>query len=194
LAPLKGTMKDLFRREIAAYANAHRDRVNGWMHIIGNPILFVAVVLPLCLLPVTIFGVQTSAAPILVIPALIVWMAFDLGIGLAIVATSIPLLWIAAAIAGHVSVTAVWIMALALFIIGWAMQIVGHKVFERNWPSLLDDPLHMLMSPMYVYAKLFIALGFRPELAAILRKSAPLTSYVPPVYPSDAPADAGQHP
>jgi uncharacterized membrane protein YGL010W len=27
----------------------------------------------------------------------------------------------------------------------------------------------MLISPMYVFAKLFIALGFRPDLAAILQ-------------------------
>lgn len=186
-------MKDLFRREIAAYADAHRNRVNGWMHIIGNPILFVAVVLPLCLVPVTIFGVQTSAAPLLVIPALIVWMAFDLGLGLAIVVTSIPLLWIAAAIAGHVSVASVWVIAVTMFVLGWGLQIVGHKVFEHNWPSLLQDPLHMLMSPMYVYAKLFVAFGLRPDLAAIIGKSAPRMSYAPPLYPEGR-ADASQHP
>ena len=45
------------------------------MHIIGNPLLFVAVVLPLCLLPVSVFGFQTTAAPLLVIPALMPWIA-----------------------------------------------------------------------------------------------------------------------
>jgi len=162
-------MNDIFRRELASYADSHRDQVNGVMHIIGNPILFVAVVLPLSLLPVTVLGVQTSAAPLLVIPALIMWMVFDVAIGLAIVATAIPLLLAASAIAGHVSVTWVWIIAVALFVLGWALQIVGHQVFERKRPSLLDNPLHMLISPMYVFAKLFIALGFRPDLAAILQ-------------------------
>jgi uncharacterized membrane protein YGL010W len=163
-------MSDIFRRELASYADSHRDQVNGVMHIIGNPILFVAVVLPLSLLPVTVFGVQTSAAPLLVIPALILWMVFDVGIGLAIVATAIPLLLAAAAIASHVSIAWVWIIAVGLFVLGWALQIVGHQVFERKRPSLLDNPLHMLISPMYVFAKLFIALGFRPDLAAILQE------------------------
>jgi uncharacterized membrane protein YGL010W len=187
-------MKALFRREIAAYADAHRNRTNGWMHIIGNPILFIAVVLPLCLVPLTIFGLSTSAAPLLVIPALIVWIAFDLGIGLAIAATSVPLLWIAADIAAHVSVAAVWIVAVILFVVGWGLQIVGHKMFEHNWPSLLRDPLHMLMSPMYVYAKLFVALGFRADLAAIVAKSATPVAYAPRLYPSEGRVDAGQHP
>jgi uncharacterized membrane protein YGL010W len=189
-----GHMKDLFRREIAAYADAHQNRVNGWMHIIGNPILFLAVVLPLCLVPVTIFGFQTSMAPLLVTPALIVWMAFDLGLGLAIVATSVPLLWIAAVIAAHVGASLVWIIAVTLFVVGWGLQIVGHKVFEHNWPSLLEDPLHMLMSPMYVYAKLFVMLGLRPDLATIIRKSAPRMSYAPPLYPGEGRARARRQP
>jgi uncharacterized membrane protein YGL010W len=188
-----GRMKGLFRREIASYARAHRDRINGWMHIIGNPILFIAVVLPLCLVPITLFGLQTSLAPLLVIPALIMWMSFDLGIGLAIAATSIPLLWVAAAVAAHVSVTSVWIIAAALFVVGWALQIIGHRMFEHNWPSLIRDPLHMLMSPMYVYAKLYVALGFRPDLAALIAQPAPERSYAP-VYAGNAQADIGPRP
>ena len=48
-------MTDYFQRQLAYYADAHRDHVNSVMHIIGNPLLFVAVVLPLCLLPVCVF-------------------------------------------------------------------------------------------------------------------------------------------
>lgn len=186
-------MKDFFRRQLVYYAQAHRDRRNGVMHVIGNPILFVAVVLPLWLIPVTVFGVQTTAAPLLVMPALVLWMAFDVGLGLAIVATSIPLLFIAAVIAEHVSVASLWIISVTLFVLGWALQIFGHKVFERNWPSLLDDPLHMLISPMYIYAKLFVALGFRRDLAAVLQKSSPHTTRGSPLCPREGRADVGQH-
>ena len=68
-------MTDYFQRQLAYHADAHRDQVNSVMHIIGNPLLFVAVVLPLCLLPVSVFGVQTNVAPLLVIPALMPWIA-----------------------------------------------------------------------------------------------------------------------
>src|SRR6516164_5096660 len=97
-----------FYQQLAEYADYHRDERNCLMHIIGNPILFVAAVLPLSLLSVTMFGVQTSAAPLLVIPALILWISWDIGLGLAIVAAAIPLLLIATIIANHVNVTAVW--------------------------------------------------------------------------------------
>ena len=161
-------MKALFRRELASYAASHRDYINGVMHIVGNPILFVAVVLPLSLVPVKIFGLQASVALLLVIPALILWMSFDLAIGLAIVVTSIPLLLMAAAIADHVSLAWMWTISIGLFVLGWALQIVGHEMFEHKRPSLLDNPLHTLIGPMYLFARLFIALGFRPDLAAIV--------------------------
>ena len=164
-------MSGIFHRQLAEYADCHRDQRNCLMHIIGNPILFIAAVLPLSLLPITIFGVETSAAPLLVIPALILWVAWDIGLGLAIVVTAIPLLFVAAAIANHVSVAAVWIITALLTIIGWALQIVGHQFFEQRRPALLDNPIHMLISPMYLFAKLFVALGFRRDLAALLQKS-----------------------
>jgi uncharacterized membrane protein YGL010W len=183
-----------FRRQLAEYANYHRDERNCAMHIIGNPILFLAAVLPLSLLPVAVFGVQTSAAPILVTPALILWIAWDVGIGLAIVGAAIPLLLAAATIANHVSVAAVWIVTAVLIVIGWALQIVGHQIFERRRPALLDNPIHMLISPMYIFAKLFIALGFRRDLAAVLQKSIQQMPPSSPLYPGKKPADAGQHP
>jgi uncharacterized membrane protein YGL010W len=187
-------MTDYFQRQLAYYADAHRDRVNSVMHIIGNPILFVAVVLPFCLLPVSVFGVQTSAAPLLLIPALILWTAWDVAIGLAIVVTSIPLLFVASAIANHVGVLWVWIIAVGLFVLGWALQIVGHQLFEGKRPTLLDNPVQMLISPMFIFAKLFIRLGWRPDLAAVLEQSAQPTPLGAARYPAEGRADAGRTP
>jgi uncharacterized membrane protein YGL010W len=164
-------MSGIFHRQLAEYADYHRDQRNCLMHIIGNPILFVAAVLPLSLMSVTVFAVQTSAAPVLVIPALILWITWDVGLGLAIVGAAIPLLLIAAIIANHVRVAVVWIISALLTVIGWVLQIVGHQFFEQRRPALLDNPIHMLISPMYLFAKLFVALGFRRDLAALLQKS-----------------------
>jgi uncharacterized membrane protein YGL010W len=166
-------MSGIFQHQLAEYADYHRDERNCLMHIIGNPILFVAAVLPLSLLPITVWGVQTSAAPLLVIPALILWIAWDVGLGLAILVAAVPLLLVAAGIANHVSVASVWFITALLTVIGWALQIVGHQLFEQRRPALLDNPIHMLISPMYLFARLFVALGLRHDLAAILQKSPP---------------------
>jgi len=164
-------MSGIFRRQLAEYADYHRDGRNCLMHIIGNPILFLAAVLPLSLLSISLFGMQISLAALLVIPALILWISWDVGLGSAIVATAIPLLLAAGTIANHLSVAAIWITTVFLTVIGWGLQIVGHEIYEKRRPALLDNPIHMLISPMYLFAKLFVALGFRRDLAALLQKS-----------------------
>ena len=69
----------------------------------------------------------------------------------------------------HVSTVGVWSIAAVLIVIGITFQIVGHRVFERRQPALLDNPTHLLLGPMFVMAKLFIALGFRRDLAVIIQ-------------------------
>ena len=181
-------MGDIFRRFLLSYAEYHRDERNCLMHLIGNPILAVAAFLPFSLLPVTVFGFHTNAAAVLVLPALAFWMALDLMIGLAIAASAVPLLLVAALIAAHASVAWVWTIAIALFVIGWAMQVFGHKYFEGGWPALLDNPMHMLMSPMFVFAKMYVALGLRPDLEPIVRQPALQMA------PRQARADGGPRP
>jgi uncharacterized membrane protein YGL010W len=193
-SPRLGQMSRIFRDKLAAYADYHRDARNCAMHVVGNPILFLAAVLPPSLLSVTVFGVQTNVAVLLVIPALILWIVFDVGIGLAIVGVAIPLLFAAAMIASHAGVAWVWTITGGLIVTGWALQIVGHSLFEHRRPALLDNPIHMLISPMFVFAKLFIALGFRRDLAAVLHKPSQQMSCDSSLYQRDGWADSGQYP
>jgi uncharacterized membrane protein YGL010W len=43
-------------------------------------------------------------------------------------------------------------------------------VFERRQPALMDNPSHLLLGPMFVMTKLFIALGFRHDLAVVIER------------------------
>jgi uncharacterized membrane protein YGL010W len=165
-------MNEVFWRQFAAYADYHRDKRNCAMHIIGTPLLFLAAVLPLSLLSVTVWGMSTIAAALLVVPALIFWMVHDLAIGAAIACAVIPLIMMAAIATEHVGVAWVWATTAMLIVVGWSLQIVGHSFFEKRRPTLLDNPLHMLMSPMFIVAKLFVTLGFRRDLAAVLSQQA----------------------
>ena len=40
-----------------------------------------------------------------------------------------------------------------LFAGGWALQLIGHKVFEKNKPSFLADPYYLLVGPVWVAAE-----------------------------------------
>jgi uncharacterized membrane protein YGL010W len=162
-------MSASFRRQLADYVEYHRDPSNCAMHVVGIIFLFLAAVLPLSLWPVTIFGLQSNVAAFMVLPVLIYWIVLDTALGLALVGAGILLLIAAAIISSHVSVTAVWIISIVLIVIGIAVQIIGHQIFEGRKPALLDNPPHLLLGPMFVMAKLFIALGFRNDLAVVIQ-------------------------
>jgi uncharacterized membrane protein YGL010W len=162
-------MGSYFRRQLADYVEYHRDPWNCAMHVFGIVFLFLAAVLPLSLWPVTIFGFQTSVAIIAVIPVLIYWFLLDFALGAGILGAAIVLLSAAAMIVGHVTTATMWSLMAVLIVVGVASQIIGHRVFEQRQPALVDNPTHLLLGPMFVMAKLFIALGFRRDLAIIIQ-------------------------
>jgi uncharacterized membrane protein YGL010W len=139
------------------------------MHVVGIAFLFLAAILPLSLWSITVFGFQTSAAAIAVVPVLIYWFLLDFALGAAILGAAIVLLSIAAVIVSHATTAGMWSLMAILIVVGVASQIVGHRVFERRQPALVDNPTHLLLGPMFVMAKLFIALGFRRDLAIIIQ-------------------------
>ncbi|MBR1278390.1 DUF962 domain-containing protein [Bradyrhizobium sp. AUGA SZCCT0283] len=162
-------MSSYFRRQLADYVEYHRDPWNCAMHVFGIVFLFLAAVLPLSLWSITIFGFQTSVATIAVVPVLIYWFLLDFALGAGILAAAIVLLSIAAMIVGHVTTVTMWSLTAILIVVGVASQIIGHRVFEGRQPALVDNPTHLLLGPMFVMAKLFIALGFRRDLATIIQ-------------------------
>jgi len=125
-------------------------------------------VLPLTLVKVPLFGTELSLAVILALPVLIYWLLLDVALGVGILAVSIVLFSIATTISAQASTMTMWAIFAALVGLGLAAQAIGHKVFEGREASLFTFPSHLLLGPMFVMAKLFIALGFRRDLAAIL--------------------------
>ncbi len=163
-------MSAFLRRQLTDYVEYHRDPMNCALHVVGIVTLFLGAVLPLSLWPVTVFGLQINLGVLLAAPVLIYWILLDVTIGLAIVGAAGLLLFIAATIASHASTTMVWAISIILILFGVAMQIVGHQVFERRQPALMDNPTHLLLGPVFVMAKLFISLGFRNDLAAVIQQ------------------------
>jgi uncharacterized membrane protein YGL010W len=172
-------MNGFFKRQLADYVEYHRDPWNCAMHVFGIIALFFAAILPLSLWPVQPLGAHTTLAPIMVLPVLLYWLLLDAALGAAILGAAVVLLSAAAFVVNHASMTIVWSMTAILIVIGIGFQVVGHRLFERRQPALVDNPSHLLLGPMFVMAKLFIAFGFRCDLAAIIQTVPPQTQRVP---------------
>ncbi|MCS6913742.1 MAG: DUF962 domain-containing protein [Myxococcales bacterium] len=68
-------------------------------------------------------------------------------VGIPMIVVSIPLALVSPLLAG------------GLFVGGWALQLTGHFLLERNAPSLLADPLYLLVGPLWVGIQLLQWLG-----------------------------------
>jgi uncharacterized membrane protein YGL010W len=161
-------MSAFFKRQLADYVEYHRDPINCAMHVFGIVTLFFAAILPLTMLPVQALDIRTTLAPILALPVLVYWLLLDVALGMVLLGFAIILFSVAVFVVDHTSTTAVWSITVPLIVIGIIFQVVGHRVFERRQPALVDNPSHLLLGPPFVVAKLFIALGFRRDLAAII--------------------------
>ena len=47
----------------------------------------------------------------------------------------------------------------SMFVTGWALQFVGHYVFEKNKPAFYGDPYYLLVGPVWVTAEWLDLLG-----------------------------------
>ncbi|KAL1302454.1 hypothetical protein AAFC00_002846 [Neodothiora populina] len=62
--------------------------------------------------------------------------------------------------------------ALGIFAFSWIAQFVGHGVFERRAPALLDNLVQALfLAPFFVWLEVLFWLGYRPELKSRLDKA-----------------------
>jgi uncharacterized membrane protein YGL010W len=66
-------------------------------------------------------------------------------------------------------------------------------VFERRQPALMDNPSHLLLGPMFVMAKLFIALGFRNDLAAVIQQAPQTTPRSSQPFAEQRPGEPHRH-
>ena len=164
------------------------------MHVFGIVFLFLAAVLPLSFWSFHAFGAQTTAATIFVLPVLIYWLLLDAALGMGIVGAAILLLTAAAMIVNSASVAGVWSVVALLTVTGVTLQVVGHRVFERRQPALLDNPTHLLLGPMFVMAKLFIALGFRHDLAFVIQPVSPPAPFGSSFYIEERQGKSHPHP
>ena len=51
-----------------------------------------------------------------------------------------------------------WRWALALFVVGWILQFVGHRI-EGNQPAFFRNPVYLLVGPLWVLRRAGSAVG-----------------------------------
>jgi 2-hydroxy fatty acid dioxygenase len=62
--------------------------------------------------------------------------------------------------------------AIAVNIVSWIAQFIGHGVFEGRAPALVDNIVQALfLAPFFVWFEILFNFGYRPELKSRLDKA-----------------------
>ena len=128
-------IRDLF----SDYASYHRTRGNKWFHRVGIPLIIIS---GLGMLARVSIAPHVDAAVVLIVVAEIVYAILDWRLAALMLIVSAAFFLAGAALPFWVNV--------ALFVVGWILQFVGHSVYEKRQPAFLTNAMHLLVGPLWI--------------------------------------------
>ena len=129
---------------LADYASYHRSRGNKICHFIGIPLIMFGIFSMLQLLRIGIISAfPLTAAEIFIAIVAIYYFTLDAKLAAGMLITTVIIDAAAHAIDD-------WRIGLAVFIIGWIFQGIGHAVYEKRSPAFLKNLLHLLVGPIFL--------------------------------------------
>jgi uncharacterized membrane protein YGL010W len=143
------------------YGESHQDETNKLFHWICIPIIMFSLLglvseVPLFVVPWTPLA---NLASVLIVLALLFYvrLSWPLALGMAFVS--------AAMVAGHLGLrraawAPLWQICLALFILAWLGQFIGHKI-EGEKPSFFKDVQFLLIGPLWLLADAYRRAGIK---------------------------------
>lgn len=142
-----------------AYAADHRNPTNRLIHWICVPAILWAVIAALWVVPVSpSLGRPGFWCALVMVAALAFYWRLSRHLGLAMLAVFVAL-GLATGFLYHVlGATALLWLALAVFVVAWIGQFIGHAIEGRR-PSFLTDLAYLLIGPAWLAGKLMRRLG-----------------------------------
>lgn len=154
---------------MAFYDAYHRNPWNKATHFVGIPSIIYAILVPLSWPSLDVGGYPITAAMVFVAAVLGYYFVLDWALALAMVAFIVPTLCLAH-VTAETDIVAGALVASFFFIWGWIWQMVGHVVFEKRRPALVDNLFQLIIGPIFLVAEVFFLLGFKQALRARVRE------------------------
>jgi len=149
---------------LTSYASYHQDSRNRSTHFVGVPLITFSFMIALALPALTLLGTRVGLDRIATAALAFFYLYLDLPIGLALTVALILLAAGAESIT-RLGATASAASAILCFIVGWCLQLLGHRL-EGNRPALLDNLRQIFIAPIYLMVELAFSLGLRRDLQA----------------------------
>ena len=147
---------------LASYAAYHRDKRNIVTHLIGIPMIVIAILILLSRPTWFIASIMLSPAIVVSAIAALFYLKLDVALGVLMTVLLGLAVWLASSVA--LLPTAQWLTwGIGLFIVGWVFQFIGHY-FEGKKPAFVDDIMGLAIGPLFVVAEVVFFLGGKQKL------------------------------
>lgn len=150
--------------QLSTYKSVHLNGDNIKTHFIGIPLIIwsVALLLSLVDFDFTLMGTEVSLNLMVVIGVLVCLYYALLYIPLALMVLAIfgPIVYTTQLLT---SFEYPEVLAVGVFIVGWALQFIGHN-FEKAKPAFVDDLNQLSIGPLFLIAEIYFALGLNKAM------------------------------
>ena len=149
--------------QLSNYADYHRSERNITTHLIGVPMIVLALMVLLSRPAWVVNDLALSPAVFIVVVLLLYYLRLHIAMGLIMSALLVSGLFLSAWVATLDD--SIWLATgVGGFLLGWVIQFVGHY-FEGRKPAFFDDVMGLAIGPLFVVAEVLFKFGLFSELA-----------------------------
>jgi len=143
------------------YGDSHENPANKFIHWICVPVIVWTVVALLWSIPfplsLQIVSIPVNWATLALVLVQIYYFRLSFKLGLGLLAYNVLMIWITVWVMA-VSPWPLWQVALAVFVLAWIGQFIGH-IFEGKRPSFFKDLQFLLIGPAWLMSFLYRRFG-----------------------------------
>ena len=129
------------------YSEFHKNPTNQTMHVIGIPLIMFSLLGLLRHMSYPVGNFVVDAGLVLWIFATLWYLKLHVKLALFFSPVAFGMYFLSA----FTPLSYLW----SIFILGWVVQLWGHKHFEKNSPAFLQNLEHVLIGPLWIFVKVF---------------------------------------
>lgn len=168
-----------FKTQFVKYGEFHANKVNQAIHIIFVPAILWSAMVWLTKTGIIIHTAYDSILPLnAAVIGIILYSLYYFLLHPVIGLLSTPVLYVLAISAtkfgemDEVYGFSPIKLSILIHVVSWVAQILGHQIYEKRAPAILDDPLQpLVLAPLFVFCEILFSLGLFPTLKKDLEKA-----------------------
>ena len=156
-------MSERVEQLLDEYGESHQNITNKMVHWVCVPVIVWTVVALLWSIPFPHFGMDLPVwinwATVTLLLAQIYYFKLSLSLGIGLLVYNLAMMLIALKVE-ELAPWPLWQVAVALFVLAWIGQFIGH-IFEGKRPSFIKDLQFLLIGPAWLMAFIYRADGIK---------------------------------